>query len=151
VLLVLPPQSMMEQDWTPSKVMKEHLQNLKSQGFMMAMELVTCRVPEDPVSPTLVEGYVVSFVAFYERGFGVSPHRFLCSMLQHYHLELQNMTPLGILHIATFMTLWEAYMGLTLTLTMCGNRCLQDPNLEITILGGCGYPCQVRARCRSLF
>jgi hypothetical protein len=83
-----------------------------------------------------VEGYMVSFVAFYERGFGVSPHRFLCSRLQHYHLELHNMTRLGILHIATFMTLCEAYMGLTLTLTMCGDRCLQDLNLEITILGG---------------
>jgi hypothetical protein len=65
---------MMEQDWTPSKLMKEHLQNLMSQEFMMATELATYCVPEDPVSPTLVEGYVVSFVAFYERGFDVSSH-----------------------------------------------------------------------------
>jgi hypothetical protein len=46
------------------------------------------------------------------------------------------MTPLGILHIATFMTLCEAYIGLTLTSTMCGARCPQDLNLELTILGG---------------
>jgi hypothetical protein len=36
---------------------------------MTAMELATCRVPEDPASPTPVEGYVVTFAAFYERRF----------------------------------------------------------------------------------
>jgi hypothetical protein len=37
-----------------------------SQGFMTAMELFTWHVPEDPVSPALVEGCQVSFAAFYE-------------------------------------------------------------------------------------
>jgi hypothetical protein len=32
-----------------------------SQGFMMVLELTTCRVPEDPASPALMEGYVVVF------------------------------------------------------------------------------------------
>jgi hypothetical protein len=39
---------------------------------MTAMELATHRVPEDPVSPTPAEGYMVTFVAFYEQGFGVT-------------------------------------------------------------------------------
>jgi hypothetical protein len=33
---------------------------------MTVEELVTYRVPEDPVSPMPVEGSMVSFVAFYE-------------------------------------------------------------------------------------
>jgi hypothetical protein len=37
-----------------------------SQGFMMALELGTCRVLKDHVSPAPVEGYVVAFMAFYE-------------------------------------------------------------------------------------
>jgi hypothetical protein len=37
-----------------------------NQGFMTTVELVTCRVPEDPLSPASEEGYVVSIVAFYE-------------------------------------------------------------------------------------
>jgi hypothetical protein len=45
-----------------------------SSGFMMMVELATCRVPEDPASPVLVEGYVVACAAFYERGFDVSSH-----------------------------------------------------------------------------
>jgi hypothetical protein len=45
------------------------------------MELTTCHVPEDSVSPMLVEEYVVAFMAFYKQGFGVPSHRFLCSLL----------------------------------------------------------------------
>jgi hypothetical protein len=40
---------------------------------MTAVELTACRVPEDPAFPTPTEGYVVSFVAFYERRFGMPP------------------------------------------------------------------------------
>jgi hypothetical protein len=59
---------------------------------MTAAELTTYRIPEDPISPASVEGYVVSFMAFYERGFGVPSHQFLHSPLQHYRLELHNLT-----------------------------------------------------------
>jgi hypothetical protein len=83
-----------------------------SQGFMTVAELVTCRMHEDPVSPTLAEGYMVPFLAFYEWGFGVSLHRFFRSLLQHYHMELYNLTPSGVLHIVAFVTLCEAYMGI---------------------------------------
>jgi hypothetical protein len=43
-------------------------------GFMTAMELVSRCVPEEHSSPVPTEGYVVSFVAFYEWGFGVPSH-----------------------------------------------------------------------------
>jgi hypothetical protein len=57
---------------------QEHLQNLISQEYMIAVELATCRVPADPASPTLVGGYVMACMTYYERGFGVPSHRFLC-------------------------------------------------------------------------
>jgi hypothetical protein len=79
---------------------------------MTAMELATCRVPEDPTSPPLAGGYIVVCAAFYERGFGVPSHRFLRSLLQFYGLELHHLTPSRILHIAAFMTLCEAFMGI---------------------------------------
>jgi hypothetical protein len=37
-----------------------------NQGFMMMAELMICHVPEDPASLAPTEGYVMSFVAFYE-------------------------------------------------------------------------------------
>jgi hypothetical protein len=56
---------------------------------MMVLELEACRVPEDPVFPTPTEGYVVAFVAFYERRFGMPLHQFL-------------LTPSGVLRIVAF-------------------------------------------------
>jgi hypothetical protein len=65
---------MVELGWTASEVMQGNLQNLMSQGYMMAAELVTCRMPEDPASPVQVRGYVMASVVFYEWGFGVPTH-----------------------------------------------------------------------------
>jgi hypothetical protein len=79
---------------------------------MTAVELATCHVPEDPASPPLVGGYVGACTTFYEQRFGVPSHQFLRSLLQFYVLELHHQTPSGILHIVTFMTLCEAFMGI---------------------------------------
>jgi hypothetical protein len=79
---------------------------------MTAMELTACRVLEDPIFSALVEGYVVSFMEFYERGLGTPSHQFLHSLLEHYDLELHSLTPSAVLHIAAFMTLCEAYLGI---------------------------------------
>jgi hypothetical protein len=72
---------------------------------MAAAELATYHVPEDPASPAPVGGYVMVYVAFYERGFGVPSHRFLFLLLQFYSLELHHLTSSGSLHIAAFVTL----------------------------------------------
>jgi hypothetical protein len=103
---------MVELGWTTSEVMQEHLQNLASQGYMTVVELATCRVLEDPASPVQARGYVVACAVFYEWGFGVLTHQFLRSLLQFYGLEPHHLTPLGILHMAAFVTLCEAYMGI---------------------------------------
>jgi hypothetical protein len=103
---------MVESGWTALVVTQEHLQNFVSQGYMKTTELTTCHVPKDPVSPTLAWGYVVACAAFYERGFGVPSHRFLYSLLQFYGLKLHHLTPLGILHMAAFVTLWEDNTGI---------------------------------------
>ena len=59
---------MVESGWPALEVMQEHLQNLVSQGYMMAMECTSCRVPEDPSSPVHAGGgeYVVACVVFDE-------------------------------------------------------------------------------------
>jgi hypothetical protein len=86
---------------------------------MTVVELATCHVPADPASPAPVVGYVVACSAFYERGFGAPTDRFLDLLLQFYGLELHHLTPLGILHITAFITLYEYYKGLSPTL-ICG-------------------------------
>jgi hypothetical protein len=61
-------------------VTQEHLQNLMSLGSMTAVELATCRVPDDHACPILAGGYIMACTTFYERGFGVPSHRFLHSL-----------------------------------------------------------------------
>jgi hypothetical protein len=103
---------MVEFGCTVFVVTKEPLQNHVSLWYMIAAELATCRVPEDPMSTALVGGYVVACMMFFERGIGVPSHRFLHSLLQLYDLELHHLTPSGILHMAAFVTLCDAYMGI---------------------------------------
>jgi hypothetical protein len=62
--------------WTASEVTREHLQNLTSHGYMTVAELATCRVLGDPTSLASMGAYVMACAAFYEKGFGVPPHRF---------------------------------------------------------------------------
>jgi hypothetical protein len=47
---------MVELGWSASEATEEHLQNLLSQGYMMMVELTTCRMPEDPASPVPTGG-----------------------------------------------------------------------------------------------
>jgi hypothetical protein len=103
---------MAELSWSVLEVTQEHQQNLMSQGYMTTVKLATYRVPDDPASPAPTGGYVVVCMAFYKGGFGVPSHRFLHLLLQFYGLELHHLTPLGILHIAAFVTMCEAYMGI---------------------------------------
>jgi hypothetical protein len=102
---------MAEQDWTLSTITLGHLHKLVNHGFMSTAELEACQVPNDPALPALVEGYVVSFMAFHERGFDVPPHPFLRLLLWYYGLELHHPTPFGVLRIAIFIILCEAYLG----------------------------------------
>jgi hypothetical protein len=51
---------MAELGWIVSEVTQEHLQNLMSQGYMTAVELVTCCMPKDPTSPVPAGGYIVA-------------------------------------------------------------------------------------------
>jgi hypothetical protein len=120
--------------------MLDHLQKLAKQGFMMATELTTCHVLEDPAFSTPVEGYVVSFMAFYEWGFGTPTHRFFRSWFQCYGLEMHNLTPLGLLHIVAFVTLWGAYLGIHPEFGLWNYFfhvwCPQDPDVDLIVFGG---------------
>jgi hypothetical protein len=109
-------------------------------GFMAATEHKACRVAKDPVFPAPAEGYMVSFTMFYEWGFSMPPHWFLCSLLRYYGLELHHLTPSGILHITAFMTLCEDDLGIDREFDLWKYffriQRSQDPEAELTISGG---------------
>jgi hypothetical protein len=52
--------------------------------------------PSDHREPVPPEGYVVSFVAFHERGLGMPPSHFMQALLHYYKVELHHLTPNSI-------------------------------------------------------
>jgi hypothetical protein len=106
---------------------------------MTVAELATCRMPEDPASPMPMGGYVVTYAKFNEWGFSVPSHWFLHSLLQFYVLELHHLAPSGVLHIAAFLTLCEAYMGIEPHFALWNHffrsRLLQGSDEEAAVLG----------------
>jgi hypothetical protein len=64
----------------------------------------------EPPVPAL--GYVVSFVSFHERGFGVPASRFMRAILHVYGVELHNLSPNSILQAAIFAAVCEGYLGI---------------------------------------
>jgi hypothetical protein len=65
-------------------------------------------------SPSMwsVSGYVVSFIPFHERGFGVPASRFMRSLLHHYRVELHNFNPNSIAQAAIFAVVCEGFLGI---------------------------------------
>jgi hypothetical protein len=51
------------------------------------------------------------FLSFLLHGLSLSAHEFLCGLLFVYGVQLHQLTPNSILHIACFITLCEAFLG----------------------------------------
>jgi hypothetical protein len=65
-----------------------------------------------PDMPHLGDDEVVVLASFYERGFSLPLHSFVRGLLHYYLLEIKNLHPNVVLHIAYFVTLCEAFMGI---------------------------------------
>ena len=64
---------------------------------------------ETHLSP--LAGYVISFVAFHERGFGVPMDAFIRSTLLPFDLELQHLNPNDIQQMVAFKALCEGFLA----------------------------------------
>jgi hypothetical protein len=97
-----------------SSVMERKLEELVCDGLLRPRASRTqleWRVPPfDHPEPAPPEGYVVSFVAFHERGFGVPASHFMRALLHYYKVELHHLTPNSISHAAIFVTVCEGYL-----------------------------------------
>jgi hypothetical protein len=69
-------------------------------------------VPASEADPTPPTGYVVSFVSFHERGFGVPASRFMRALLHYYGVELHNFNPNSIAQAAIFTAVCEGFLGI---------------------------------------
>jgi hypothetical protein len=68
--------------------------------------------PASEADPTPPPGYVVSFIPFHERGFGVPASRFMRALLHYYRVELHNFNPNSIAQAAIFAAVSEGFFGI---------------------------------------
>src|SRR3954468_18988455 len=70
------------------------------------------RLPGDESIPAPAVDERVCFQAFFHRGLALPLHHFVHGLLYSYRVQLHDLTPNGILHIACFITLCEAFLGI---------------------------------------
>jgi hypothetical protein len=85
--------------WPFSTVTASDLEELVGEGLLRPLtdeQRPEWIPPMGGVAPSPPPGYVMSFVSFHERGFGVPTGRFMRAILFHYGVELHNLTPNSI-------------------------------------------------------
>jgi hypothetical protein len=123
--------------WTVSTIMDADLSKAKEEGFLSASAEIT--FPSTEVVPQLQPGYRVIFLDFLLRGFSLPAHEFLRGLLFIYGVQLHQLTPNSIMHIACFITLCKAFLGINphLGLWKCLFRLRRNVSKEeIHDLGG---------------
>ena len=105
--------------WERCSVSHSQLVKLQTQGFLPPADLVPLRagltsftgevLAENFPNPT--RGERVCFVPYLLRGVRFPIHPFLRGLLEYYSLQLHNLTPASVLHIAGFVALCELFLG----------------------------------------
>jgi hypothetical protein len=100
-------------NWARSNVSRDQLLRLDEVGQLPPLtEAVEWIVPTDESMPRPPSGYMVSFVAFHERGFSVPASRFIRGVLFAYGLQVQHFNPNKIQQMATFEAMREEFLGI---------------------------------------
>jgi hypothetical protein len=96
--------------WVPSAIVKKEVEKARTDGLISSSDSIkfpsTERIPQPP------SGYRVMFLAFLFRGLFLPAHEFLRGLLFVYGVQLHQLTPNSILHIACFVTLCESFLGI---------------------------------------
>jgi hypothetical protein len=96
--------------WVPSEFSQSDLTKAQKEGLIAKGDQVifpsTERIPKPPSS------YRVMFLAFLLHGLSFPAHKFLRGLLFVYGVQLHQLTPNSILHIACFVTLCESFLGI---------------------------------------
>ena len=95
--------------WPFSTVTVDDLEALVADGLLCPLSgdpQPEWMAPASEADPAPPPGYVVSFVSFHERGFGVPASRFMRALLHHYGVELH------IAQAAIFAAVCEGFLGI---------------------------------------
>jgi hypothetical protein len=96
--------------WVPSSFEESGLKKAKKEGLLPELALII--FPSAEWIPKPPSGYRVMFLAFLLRGLSLPAHEFLRGLLFVYGVQLHQLMPNSILHIACFITLCESFLGI---------------------------------------
>ena len=100
-------------NWRPSNVDKAVLAAFAKKGLLPPKEVAHWRAPASGEAvPRPRADEVVSFLAFHEPWLGYPMHWFLHGLLNEWGLELQHLNLTRVLHVAGFITVCEAFLGM---------------------------------------
>jgi hypothetical protein len=106
---IVPPRD----PWPFSTVTADDLDALVAEGFLRPLSgdsQPEWMPPPSGAAPSPPPGYVVSFVSFHERGFGVPASHFMRAILHVYGVEPHNLSPNSISQVAIFAAVCEGYL-----------------------------------------
>jgi hypothetical protein len=96
--------------WVPSDFKQKDLEKAQADGLISDDDQVV--FPSTERIPTPPSGFRVMFLAFLLRGLSLPAHEFLRGLLFMYGVQLHQLTPNSILHIACFITFSELFLGI---------------------------------------
>jgi hypothetical protein len=96
-------------DWPASTMSKRDEKKARSLGLIPAKE-GNIILPGSASRPNPPADFTLMFVAFLYRGLSLPAHEFLRCLLLSYGIQLWQLTPNSILHLAIFITLCEAFL-----------------------------------------
>jgi hypothetical protein len=96
--------------WVPSDFKQKDLEKAQANGLISNDNQVI--FPSTDCIPKPPSSFRVMFLAFLLCELSFPTHEFLPGLLFVYGLQLHQLTPNSILHIACFITLWESFLGI---------------------------------------
>src|SRR3954470_19207448 len=98
--------------WMPSSLTEEDISKLREARFITSE--ISHRLPvRGQVIPSPQPGESVVFVSHFLRGLGFSTDPFVRGLMFYYGLEFHDLAPESILHISSFIVVYEAFLHVT--------------------------------------
>jgi hypothetical protein len=97
-------------DWVRSSIKEKEVKKAREDGFLSAEDSI--KFPGTERIPKPSSSYRVMFLFFLLHGLSLPAHEFLRGLLFVYGVQIHQLTPNSILHIACFVTLCESFLGI---------------------------------------